>query len=205
MSTSDDLLNLRCYPVSMTLPIRTRNAATTREAILQAARARFMQDGYDHAGLRAIAADAGVDPALICRYFGSKERLFAAVLATSGKDPMEVLAGNRATFGLRVARAMLVESSRSSERMAFVQLAIRSSNSPIASKLVHAQIEKQFAVPFADWLGGEHASRKAWLVGSILMGVAAMIAIGSAPAPGEAGDDLIERLARLLQAVVDTD
>jgi len=189
----------------MTLPMRTRNAATTREAILQAARARFMQDGYDHAGLRAIAADAGVDPALICRYFGGKERLFAAVLASSGKDPMEVLSGDRATFGLRVARAILVESSRSPDRMAFVQLAIRSSTSPIASKLVHAQIEKQFALPFAEWIGGEHASRKAWLVGSILMGVAAMIAIGSVPTTGEADADLIDRLAQLLQDVVDSD
>lgn len=189
----------------MTLPVKTRNAANTREAILQAARARFMQDGYDHAGLRAIAADAGVDPALICRYFGGKERLFAAVLATSGKDPMEVLAGDRATFGMRVARAMLVESSRSPDRMAFVQLAIRSSNSPIASKLVHAQIQKQFAVPFAEWLGGEHAARKAWLVGSILMGVAAMIAIGAVPTTDEADADMIDRLARLLQAVVDSE
>src|SRR5690606_18542935 len=176
MSTSGDLLNPRCYPVSMTLPMRTRNAATTREAILQAARARFTQDGYDHAGLRAIAADAGVDPALICRYFGGKEPLFAAVLASSGKDPMEVLAGDRATFGSRVARAILVESSRSPERMAFVQLAIRSSNSPIASKLVHAHIEKQFAAPFAEWVGGPHASRQAWLVGSSPTGTAPLIA-----------------------------
>jgi len=186
----------------MTLPIRQRNAATTREAILGAARQRFMLDGYDHAGLRAIAADAGVDPALICRYFGGKELLFAEVLAATGRDPMEVIAGDRATFGRRVAEAMLRPTEDNPERLAFVQLAIRSSASPVASKLVRERIESQFIVPFAAWLGGDEAAKKAWLAGSILMGAAAMLAIGCAP-PGNDTNAMLERLARTLQAVID--
>lgn len=187
----------------MTLPIRPRNAANTREAILQAARDRFMQDGYDYAGLRAIAGDAGVDPALICRYFGSKQQLFEHVLASSGKDPMEVLAGDRETFGQRVAQALLAESRRSPGHMAFVQLAIRSGTSPVASKLVHAHIHKQFAGPFAKWLGGARAAEKAWLVGSILMGAATMLTIGFAPPAGTVDADFIDRVARSLQHVID--
>lgn len=187
----------------MTLPIRSRNAANTREAILEAARNRFMQDGYDHAGLRAIAADAGVDAALICRYFGSKQQLFEHVLTSSGKDPMDALAGDRETFGQRVADALLGESRRSPGRMAFVQLAIRSSTSPVASKLVRAHIEKQFAGPFAQWIGGARAAEKAWLVGSILMGAAAMLTIGFAPPEGTADADFIDRVARSLQHAID--
>ncbi len=57
---------------------RSRNAEATRTDILSAARRRFGADGYERTTLRAIAADVGVDPALVIRYFGNKQRLFAA-------------------------------------------------------------------------------------------------------------------------------
>jgi AcrR family transcriptional regulator len=56
---------------------RPRNAAQTRADILAAARRRFGAEGYDRTTLRAIAADVGVDAALVNRYFGSKQDLFA--------------------------------------------------------------------------------------------------------------------------------
>jgi AcrR family transcriptional regulator len=56
---------------------RARDSQATRSAILAAARSRFAQDGYERATIRAIAADAGIDPALVIRYFESKEKLFA--------------------------------------------------------------------------------------------------------------------------------
>ncbi|MDT5242865.1 MAG: hypothetical protein QOD36_241 [Mycobacterium sp.] len=56
---------------------RPRNAAQTRADILSAARRRFATDGYEPTTLRAIAADVGVDAALVTRYFGSKQDLFA--------------------------------------------------------------------------------------------------------------------------------
>ena len=51
-------------------PTRQRNAAATREAILRAARARFLSDSYESVGLRDIAGDACVVVALVGRYFG---------------------------------------------------------------------------------------------------------------------------------------
>uniref|UniRef100_A0A5Q5BG32 Transcriptional regulator, TetR family n=2 Tax=unclassified Mycobacterium TaxID=2642494 RepID=A0A5Q5BG32_MYCSS len=56
---------------------RTRNAPQTRADILAAARRRFGADGYQRTTLRGVAADVGVDAALIIRYFGSKQELFA--------------------------------------------------------------------------------------------------------------------------------
>lgn len=50
----------------------------TRAAILAAARERFAADGYERATIRAIAADAAIDPAMVMRYYGNKEKLFAA-------------------------------------------------------------------------------------------------------------------------------
>src|SRR5690606_41954018 len=119
----------------VSLRIRHRKATGTRETICGAARQRSMLDGYDREGLRAIAADAGVDPALICRYFGGKELLFAEVLASTGRDPMKVIAGDRASFGRRVAEALLRPADCDPDRLAFVQLAIRSRTSPAARQL----------------------------------------------------------------------
>src|ERR1700722_6420165 len=56
---------------------RPRNAAQTRADILASARRRFATEGYERTTLRAIAADVGVDEAMVTRYFGSKQDLFA--------------------------------------------------------------------------------------------------------------------------------
>jgi AcrR family transcriptional regulator len=58
-----------------------RRSDATRAAILAAARERFAADGYERATIRAIAADAGIDPSMVMRYYGSKEKLFAAAAA----------------------------------------------------------------------------------------------------------------------------
>ncbi|MBB4930464.1 AcrR family transcriptional regulator [Lipingzhangella halophila] len=55
-----------------------RSSEETKREILAAARERFATDGYDRATIRAIAADASIDPSMVMRYFGSKEGLFAA-------------------------------------------------------------------------------------------------------------------------------
>jgi AcrR family transcriptional regulator len=55
-----------------------RRSDATKAAILAAAREQFAAAGYQAATIRAIAASAGIDPAMVMRYFGNKERLFAA-------------------------------------------------------------------------------------------------------------------------------
>ena len=59
---------------------RRAGDSRTREAILDAARKRFGDTGYAGATIRGIAADAGVDPALVHHYYGNKERLFSAAM-----------------------------------------------------------------------------------------------------------------------------
>lgn len=55
-----------------------RPGSETKAVILSAARERFAAEGYERTTIRAIAADADIDPSMVMRYFGSKERLFAA-------------------------------------------------------------------------------------------------------------------------------
>jgi AcrR family transcriptional regulator len=52
----------------------------TRAAIAESARRQFAEHGYDGATIRGIAAGAGVDPALVHHFYGSKEQLFAAAM-----------------------------------------------------------------------------------------------------------------------------
>ena len=78
--------------------------------MLAAARAVFADRGYDSASIRVIASAAGVDPALVHHYFGSKEKLFlAAVQAPADPDDLlpEVLAGGTADLGANVVRMLL--------------------------------------------------------------------------------------------------
>jgi AcrR family transcriptional regulator len=57
---------------------RRRRSDETKAAILAAARRRFAADGFERTTIRAIAGDAGIDPSMVMRYYGSKDGLFAA-------------------------------------------------------------------------------------------------------------------------------
>jgi AcrR family transcriptional regulator len=61
-------------------PSKPRRSDASRAEILRAARSRFAADGYQRATIRAIAADAGIDPSMVIRYYGSKAALFAAAV-----------------------------------------------------------------------------------------------------------------------------
>ncbi len=58
----------------------TDRSQAARQAILAAARQRFTRAGYDMTTIRSVATEAGVDPSMVMRYYGSKEGLFAAAV-----------------------------------------------------------------------------------------------------------------------------
>ncbi|TFV44179.1 TetR/AcrR family transcriptional regulator [Blastococcus sp. TF02A-35] len=69
---------------------RRPGSPETRDAVLAAARAAFAERGFDGATIRQIATAAGVDPALVHHYFGSKDQLFLAAVEAPA-DPAELL------------------------------------------------------------------------------------------------------------------
>jgi len=71
-------------------PGRPPGTSVTRERILDCARELFARNGFDKTSIRAIAADAEVDPALVHHYFGTKTQLFAAAIHIP-IDPMAVI------------------------------------------------------------------------------------------------------------------
>ena len=90
---------------------RRPGAPDTKAAILAAARERFAALGFARTSVRAIAAEAGVDPALVHHYFGTKDELFVAALELP-VDPRQVLLPAIAAGGVddvaeRMVRAFL--------------------------------------------------------------------------------------------------
>jgi AcrR family transcriptional regulator len=83
-----------------------RSSERTKAAIMAAARERFGASGFQAATIRAIAADAGVDPAMVMRYYGSKDKLFAAAADFDLRFP-ELSEGDRTQVGRAVVRHFL--------------------------------------------------------------------------------------------------
>jgi AcrR family transcriptional regulator len=84
---------------------RRRGSPDTRDSILEAARRLFADKGFDATTVRAIAGDAGVDPAMIHHFFGTKEELFRATLQFPIDPATEIphiVAGGPGEVGLRL-------------------------------------------------------------------------------------------------------
>jgi AcrR family transcriptional regulator len=77
-------------------PGRPAGPSDTRERILASARELFARNGIDRTSIRAVAAGAGVDPALVHHYYGTKQQLFAAAIHIP-IDPMMVIGPLRET------------------------------------------------------------------------------------------------------------
>ena len=173
-------------------PPRRRDAARTRQALLDAARRRFARDGYAATTVRDIADDAGVNVALISRYFASKEGLFEECLSSAG----ETLHRGEAVPFDRVAAVIAEQVAGLADGDVPSQLALllRSSGDERADELrlgvLRTSTERLAAA--AGW--GPAAPGPA---GSAASGGAGSAAPGGASADGPPGDD-----RRLLRAQV---
>lgn len=188
--------------MSAALLIRRRDATATRASLLSAATAHFAREAYDSVSLRGIAADAGVDVSLVCRYFGSKEELFAAVL-DSCPAPDELFQGDPKDFGERVSR-MLVDDPLESDKLDVILVMLRSSSHPAAAEAIRQSGEKRFYGPFARWLGGRNANERVRLAAGIIKGVVIDRRIaGDFGLTKKERERFRIRLAKALQAAVD--
>lgn len=149
-----------------------RNAADTRERILGAARASFSQRSYENVGLREIAAAAGVDAALVSRYFGGKEGLFAQVVEGAFLVE-EHLPDSLDTLGKFLVAEVMADASVS-EEFNPLRLLLLSATSPDMAKLVSERFHAEFVKPLSKMLRGRDAEVRAALIGSYLIGLATM-------------------------------
>ncbi|HEY4940287.1 MAG TPA: TetR family transcriptional regulator [Rhizomicrobium sp.] len=181
---------------------RKRDAEATRAAILEAAKAHFARSGYDGAFLRDIAADAGADAALINRYFGGKEGLFAAALKDS-IGPNTTAEWDRQSFALDIARMMAGHAHQHVERTHAFQFLLQAATNPTTAPLLNVAVQERFMGPIREWIGGDNAEARARLFASVFIGLLVERLIRDEPLADNERDVFIERTAALLQSLVD--
>lgn len=144
---------------------RAEQRRNTQARIVDAARKLFAEVGYDRATIRAIAAEAGADPGLVIRYFGSKERLFAEV---SSFEPDEPITGPPE----RAAELLLTAlEHKLAEEPVAVLAAIRSMfTHPDAADEVRSAMTSQQRQA-AQHLAADDADLRAGLIGAVTVGV----------------------------------
>lgn len=150
-------------------PVRRRDAASTKNAILCAARNLFARDSYENVGIREIASLAGADAALVSRYFGSKEELFSEVLS-HGDRGADIIGTAPEGLPGRVADIM-TDPEDEGKSMQDILIILHSANSPVAGPLVQNSIVERFHGPFAEAIGGEHAMVRSQMFGAMLLGL----------------------------------
>jgi AcrR family transcriptional regulator len=205
MSTLDDILIFVVYGIGMTetKTVRRRDAAATRLAILASARSLFARDSFENVGIREIASDAGVDAALVSRYFGSKEELFAEVLS-SGKCADEVIGTTLEGLPNRVADMLMEPDDDEENPMDDLLILLHSSGSQIAAPLVRASIAERFHIPSARLIGGDNAIERAQLLGAMLMGISISTRVnGEDSMSGIDRAKLKARISELIQRAID--
>lgn len=182
---------------------RRRDSEAARSAILRAATEHFAATGYEYVTLRDIANDAGLDVALISRYFMSKEKLFEAAMIEL-LDPTRLIEGDRSTFGRRHAETCLDIHYNPTSAVAPMIACIRAAASPITMPTVQRLSDEYFTEPFARWLGGERAEVRAYLIASLLSGAIANSFISARYlADADARGEYVDYLAAELQSLVD--
>ena len=205
MSTGVDL-NKSKKPTRKTAPPRRRNAAATREAILTSARLAFARAGYDGAGVREIAAGAGVTAMLVNRYFGSKEKLFAEVLAATSATPTILTQENLKSSNLgETIAATLVDITRAADTpLEGFLIMLHSASSKRAAEIGREQIENGHQKVLAAALTGELAPQRAALVLSLVAGFQVMRQMIGLSALAEAEPAvLVKILAPLFQQLIE--
>jgi AcrR family transcriptional regulator len=183
-------------------PPRGRRPGTsgTRETIAEAARQSFAEAGYDRAGIRTVAERAGVDPALVMHYFGSKQKLFVSVMALP-YVPEDVLPGlvsrePREESGHRLARFVVDTLETPQGRAVLTGMVRAAAAEPAIAELVREQVSDRIVASIATAIAGEDALQRAGLAASQIIGlIMARYVIGIEPLATMPPDALVAALA----------
>jgi AcrR family transcriptional regulator len=163
-----------------------RDAAASRARILEAARVRFSQNSYEGVGVREIAADAGVDPALVVRYFGSKEGLFREI-AAAAFDTDDVLAESAEALPEQTAEALMGKLDSDNWRKGYdpVRFLFASIGSPTAGPILAEYLDRDFVAPISEALDGDDRDERGAMIAAQILGFALVrAALASRPDKG---------------------
>jgi AcrR family transcriptional regulator len=154
---------------------RRPGVSGTREAILDAARRAFAEQGYQHATVRGVADLAGVDPALVHHYFKTKQGLFVAAVqlpVNPVEQLMAVLADDPDQAGERMVEVFLSIWDHAADRSPLLALVRSAVGDEHAAALLREFITEEVLGQISHRLGSADARLRATLVGSQIIGLA---------------------------------
>jgi AcrR family transcriptional regulator len=170
----------------------------TKQRILGAARLRFAAEGYERATIRAVAADAEIDPSMVMRYFGSKEGLFAAA-ATFDLHLPDLAALPRKQRGARLADHLIEVWGHSDTGQSLVILLRTAATNEVAAARIR-QIFREQVLAVVAKVAPDAASVRASLISSHVLGLAYCRYVVRIPEVLAMGEPLIAaNLGRTLQ------
>lgn len=187
---------------------RRAGGSNTRDAILAAAKKSFATDGFAATTIRKIAKDAGVDPALVMQFYGSKDVLFAASLAVSAEalDHMaNAFDGPVEGLGKRITRAFLTlweQPGGDGEALMAMQRAAMSSE--LAAAQLRDFVQYRWIEVVSPKIHGQaDAALRAGLASAMLVGVIVGRNMVRIPLIAEAErDEVVELVGSAIQAIL---
>jgi len=189
-------------------PGRRPGAPDTRAEILEAARSAFSENGFDRATVRSIASRAGVDPAMIHHYFGTKDQLFAASIdiPTAVTDRvLGLLAADPKDLGRQLAETFFSVWEQEEPRTTLLGI-LRSAMSGEDQAVVAFRqfLTSVMMAQLAPKILGENARLRALLMASQLVGVAmTRYVMRLEPIASASIEEVVDLIAPRLQSYVD--
>jgi Transcriptional regulator len=182
---------------------RRSGESGTREAILEAALRRFADHGFDGATIRGIAADAGVDPALVHHFYGSKEKLFVVALqfpVVPSEVLARVLASDRRRIGETLVRTVLEIWENDDTRAQSLALLRSAITNERAADMLRGFVSGTILAGLAGAVGGKDAERRAALAGTQILGLGiARYIVRIGPIASASVDELVAVIGPTIQ------
>ncbi|MBE9374519.1 TetR family transcriptional regulator [Saccharopolyspora sp. HNM0983] len=175
-------------------PRRRNDSAATRQALLRAAADLFAEKGFTATTVRDVAGRAGVNQALVFRYFGSKQELFAAVLGSDAElaasEPVDELPR-------RVLDALVGEEPDAEHHRLLAML--RSCGDADAAQLLRTEVGERYTARLAELSAEPDARLRADLVLAWFLGLGLLRSVLGAESLVRADPEVLER--HVLRAV----
>lgn len=182
-------------------PVRRRNAEDSRQRLLEAADQLFSDKGYDRTTVREIGHRAGVDPAMIARYFGGKAALYLASVRRDA-DP-----GDPQPLDLSSEPSLYTILERVGRRPTpTLYAAVQPHEDPELQSAAMAMLHQRIVGPAADkarTAGSDDAQLRAEIVTAALAGVVLSRTVRAFDTLADApSDELAPLVAQLLSSLI---
>jgi AcrR family transcriptional regulator len=182
---------------------RRPGASSTRQAILGSARRLFVERGYEGATMRAIAADAGVDAALVVHFYGTKAALLIEAIDWPFNPEIEVanaLIDGPPQAGRRLVALFLRTWDEENRRNPIITLLRAATTEPQAARMLREFLRQELFAPLMERLGSDEPDLRANLAAAQLVGLGiTRYVLGFEPLASAEPADVVAWIAPTLQ------